>query len=98
MPKAVINVSYVNLTNGNQAKIWWTRELANYLKVSLATLKRDREILICEVPEFQYFRYAKTYTDFQRHCLEAIRGWRQSGFEKLQIIQKLREEGIPSYE
>jgi hypothetical protein len=96
--KAVINVSYFDLTKGSQVKIWWTSELAKHLEISLATLKRDREILICEVPEFSYFRYAKTYTDFQRHCLEVIRNWRQSGLEKLQIIQKLREEGIPKYE
>ncbi|BDA74418.1 hypothetical protein CAL7716_085840 [Calothrix sp. PCC 7716] len=98
MTKAVIDVSYVNLTTNNHVKIWWTPELIQHLKVSLATFKRDREILICEVPEFGYSRYAKTYNDFQRHCLEVVRDWRRDGLDKLEIIQKLRKEGIAKYE
>lgn len=98
MTKAIIDVSYVNLTTNNHVKVWWTHELIQHLKVSLATFKRDREILICEVPEFSYARYAKTYNDFQRHCLEVVRDWRRDGLDKSQIIQKLRKEGIARYE
>ncbi len=98
MAKTVIDVSYVDLASNNKVKIWWTSELIEYLKISLATFKRDREILICEVPEFSYLRYAKTYNDFQRHCLEVIRDWRRDGLNKSQITQKLRKEGIAKYE
>jgi hypothetical protein len=96
--KTVIDVSYVDLASNNKVKIWWTFELIEYLKISLATFKRDREILICEVPEFSYSRYTKTYNDFQRHCLEVVRYWRRDGLITSQIIQKLRKEGMAKYE